>query len=156
MNDRSPPSEFANLVDTPWERPPAHARRRVNRFPAVEPAPPQPRVRVQPSQLATDVRSTAELLATGQILTRSHDVADVTVEVMPREGQRLVRLEGVVWFRQDEAATATIALVQLDHVLASRQVNDGEVFELEEVLGPSTHLEVHFEGGDALVWEIIP
>lgn len=145
------PKDLEDVRGTRWETPPDSVRDRVRRMPQEdrleEPSPAE-----TVDCLPEDVRAASASLEEGQdvLVTRSHDVADLTVTVHPPEEDGHWTLDGRVWLREPGDAPIRVALVHGDHVLQTTTVADGEYFELSEVLPPRWHLEVHLPGAICL------
>jgi hypothetical protein len=136
-----------------WALPPASVRARTRRFPGHIATPPAASARRTMAWLPTDVRSdTLNGPAGSRIVSQILDEAELSVQATPPQGDGAWRLEGRVWLRKP-AGRIQLVLRHDDHILARREVDDGEFFEIEDVVGPGWVLEVHLPSGQLLTLE---
>lgn len=148
--DEARPEDLDRAGRVQWERPPQSVRDRVRRPPAEELL-----ADVEPIEVVSvtpdDVRAAETSLDEGEeiVISRSHEAADLTVSVQPPAEDGTWHISGRVWLTADvaDATRIHVALVHDDHVLLTREAEDGEFFELEEVLPRGWQLEVHLPGG---------
>ena len=101
---------------------------------------------------APDVRGTAPATVAGQPRTATHafDAGEVTLMITPPQGNASWRIQGTVWLREPVTVPFRVFWVQGEHVVHALEATEGELFEMEEVVGAGWQIEIHLPDGSVL------
>lgn len=133
------------IMGLPWESPPEESSRRARQLPEGSPVAPPGEGAVGADLRPEDVRS-AVVDAVSTTITRSLPGADVTVVIVPPEGDDLWVLEGRIWSRSQDTPPTRAVLVLGDHVVGQNPLGSDGRFRFEEVLRDAWTLEFHGAG----------
>lgn len=149
---------FAEAAKLPWRRAPKKVHDQAIAPPAGEPVPAPDEAAPTETLRPDDIRSSGlDEMTGGHLITRSLAGVDVTLMIVPPEGDDLWVLRGRVWLEDPGAGEAKVVLVQGENVLATVDVSDSEEFEFREILGSGWVLEFHLVNGEVVLlrgeWE---
>ena len=149
---------FAEAAKLPWRRVPRSVHDQAIAPPVDAPVP-APSESAQAETLKPeDIRSSGlDEMTGGHLITRSLAGVDVTLMIIPPEGDDLWVLRGRVWLENPDAGPAKVVLVQGENVLATVDVSDSGEFEFKEILSSGWVLEFHLADGECALlrgeWE---
>jgi hypothetical protein len=140
------------LGKEPWRTPDPELVRRAGRLPKKLRPAPDVRRPLPLSWDAVDVRGTGSgTVEEGRIVARSCPGADLSIVVLPPRGEHLWVVEGRIWLRRPVGSRILLVFTQGDHVVRQEEVDDGEHFRIEELVGPGWTLEIHLPAGDTIL-----